>query len=40
MRYPHDLPEDGTLGFIAPSFGGNQPKWIGLDLPAFEQGEF
>ena len=21
MRYPHDLPENGTVGFIAPSFG-------------------
>ena len=32
--------EWGKWYIIAPSFGGNQPKWIGLDLPAFEQGEF
>lgn len=32
--------EWGKWYTIAPTYGGNQPKWIGLDLPSFVQGEF
>lgn len=32
--------EYGKYYVIAPTFGGNQPKWIQLDLPDFVQGEF
>lgn len=32
--------EFGKWYMLTPSFGGNQPKFIGLDLPPFTQGEF
>lgn len=32
--------EFGKWYMLNPSFGGNQPKWIALDLPPFTQGEF
>ena len=32
--------EFGKWYMLNPTFGGNQPKWLGLDLPPFTQGEF
>ena len=36
MRYPHDLPEDGTLGFIAPSFGASTEPYHSAFLNALD----
>ena len=32
--------EFGKWYMLNPAYGGAQPKWIGLDLPQFTQGEF
>lgn len=35
-----DYAEFGKWYMVSPSLGGNQPKWLGLELPDFVQGEF